>query len=365
MPDNPKGLDLKPTHLEKFRIIVSKLLKPVSIIVVQFDPDGCASALLVQAILETLGVEAAVFYGGNIDRTQNQVIFNNFDLKDKIKPLTELPGQGSIILVDSSKIQDPRFGVPIAAERIDIAIDHHQENQVSCRTDKDRWVWIAPVGAATTLVWRLWAELNKETPVKVDETMATMAALGVYSDTDKLRSSRTTSADRQAWCEAMEMGGQELFEKCSAYLLPKRCQLLLQKTLERSVDIGPYRIAHPNCLLHDDEGGQIAALADDIHRYEEVSATIVWGIVNNQIRFSVRMRSSESMNDLIADLFGKGAGGGKHNASGGGIVPIPASFLPTDDLSDNLIKYIESLLISKLKKRTGAPKEPVAPAETK
>ena len=355
MGENPKGPTLEPTNIERFKEVVeAERGKIWSIVVAQIDPDGVGSAMLLKLALESLGAEVAIFYGGTVGHPQNRTMFNHFELEKDFRLIADLPPEGPIALVDSSRYDDPRFGMSIAHARFKIVIDHHHDPQIAGKNGKDRFMWVVSVGSASTLT----AVLVKALGIKVDERTATCAAIGIHADTDKLVSEHTTPEDRTAFGEMMAVGSQEDFSVCCNYAWPQRYRALLVQTLNNCIEVDEYVIGHPTELLRGDEGDLLSIIANHLKRHEGAHTVIVWGISGGEIRASVRTSSRElNLSSLIADVFGKGAGGAKRG-SGGARIQIGNPFNPTENTAPEMIAYIGKTLIARLESRVGVRQKP-------
>lgn len=316
MQPHPRGLDLTPQHVKKFRSIAKRERLPWSLYIAQVDPDGLALEIMTLEIMHAHGVEAQAFHDGAYDDPQNQHIRELLKLDKIIRPASEMPAEGPIALLDSSKLKDARFTAPIDAKRIKIIIDHHQPDDRLSRAW--RYVQIVQCGAATTIGWSLAKVLG----VRLSKRACTLAAIGIHNDTNKFRSPATTPADEEAFAEASARGDRRLIQACHRYRLPKRYFDLGSRTYGGIVRIGPAAVSHPARRMRQRQSGFISRYADRMLQFEDAEISIAWCLTEFGLRASIRaVDAGFDLNRLINAIFGKGSGGAKHG-SGGAMIPL-------------------------------------------
>ncbi len=345
-----KEPEIKPQQIESFRSLVSLWIEKkaqIALIIAQIDPDGVACAKLMRAILEHLGMEVAgIFYAGTVGHRQNHKIFDRFNLMSEIMKIEEMPEGCLQMLVDSSKIPDTRLAnTKFCLEHFVGFIDHHHTNgKVPDKAPREHFLWNAPTVAATTLAWILAKKLE----VPIDMTLATLAAIGIYTDSNRLASEFVTKQDIDAYAQAREVGNTDLFSKCCNYRLTKRCRLILAEVLTNCEDVEEYQISHPSSHLTEEDGDDISIYADHLHKYEGTHTTIVWGLCGSEIRYSIRSNGEGgNVNDVLHRLFNKTTGGTKQGA-GGGRFRLPEQIAPLEESSVNFITFFSSHLLQKL-----------------
>ncbi len=350
-----RELELKPQSLDSFRTFVKNCVEQkahLALIIAQIDPDGVACAKLMKTVFEYLGLEVAgIYYAGTVGHRQNHKIFDKFNLSGEITKIEEMPEGCLHMLIDSSKLPDTRLAnTKFSLEHFVGFIDHHHTNgKVPDKSPRERFMWNAQSVAATTLAWILAKKLE----VPIDETLATLAAIGIYTDSNRLASEFVKDEDVKAYAQAREQGQTELFSKCCNYRLTKRCRLILAEVLTNCEDIEEYQISHPSTHLTEEDGDDISIYADHLHKYEGSHTTIVWGLCGSEIRYSIRSNGEGgNVNDVLHRLFGKSTGGTKQGA-GGGRFRLPEQIAPLEESSEKFIAFFGAHLLQKLTHHAG------------
>lgn len=322
-------------NIRKLKAIVTREREPWSVCVAQVDPDGLGSAFGEVEIFHALGVEAAVYYGGEFDDPQNRHIRTLFRLDKKIRRSVDLPKSGPVSLVDSCKIADARFGIAIDPRRIKKITDHHLPDSRLVRPW--RFIQICHAGAASTLIW----EQGKALGVRFSPWTSALIALGIHSDTGKLRSRSTTGADRFAFAEAADRADQKLLAAGHGYPLPARYFSLAAETYDGWHQVGPAVLSHPNRRMRTVESGFVSRYADRLLQLNSAEVAVVWCLTESRIRASIRAKDPAfKLNAFIDYVFGKGFGGSKHG-SGGALVPLARLRLPHSKFDDEIITRLD------------------------
>lgn len=363
MPNDTENIRPKTSQINQLKKIVEEEKGHVwSIIVATVDPDGIGTAMILKEIIVHLGGEAEIYFGGAFSHPQNETLWNLFELEKHLLELKDLPDKGPIALADSCKLQDSRFHKEIESDRFRIIVDHHRDKPLD---DADRFVYIASCGAAATLAHAIVATLNV---IEVDDLQkksqaiphitlskeaATLAAIGILSDTERLTAPSVTQADRKAYSALMAMGSQEKVSESFNYELPPRFYEMLSQCLKASTVVGSYIITRPNTLLSMNEGDFLGIIADEFRKREGIKTVVVWGITEGRLRASIRTKSKElNLNTFISDLFGAKYSGGKHD-SGGANIPLDEHFHPSKETVSLLIAFLDASFREKLEKRVG------------
>lgn len=341
---NGYGL-VKPDHIQQLKCLI-KMLKAsgeISIIVAQIDPDGIAAAHLAKAIFEANDVVCELFYAGGFGHPQNQLLHNEYELMKTMRPLSELPKKGPLGLVDSSRLEDSRFGsVKIDPRRFVFRVDHHLEQLSKIKKGFDL---VESCGSAATLCALLARALN----VPLDKRLRTLAAVGIHSDTEHLTLGIVKDADIQTFAWLMSEGDQDLLELCFNFRLPPHFSDLESEVLATVEVIDDVRIAHTTRLLKEDDGDLLSIIANRRRRDEGASTTVIWGVTDAWVRASVRSYSKElPLTKFIEAVFGRGNGGAKHG-SGGARYQLAEPHVPFADTIDLLIPYLSAQYMRRTK----------------
>lgn len=327
---------MKWGQIETFRKIVATNPSPWAVGLAQVDLDGLGSAYGTVGILRGLGVEAHPYYGGEFDDAQNLRAREVFRLDDDLRPFSALPDEGPIAIVDSCKLVDARFGRSFDPHRIKIVTDHHfPDGEIE---GSQRFVHLSNCGAASTLVWEQAQALG----VALSPRACALIALGIHSDTNKLRSPATTEADCLAFVQARSGADIKAMEACFHYPLPNRYFKLTAETYAGWKLIGPALVSHATRRMRSKESGYISRHADNFLQLKGPTIVVVWCLMETHVRFSFRTeRMDFELPPFIDAVCGKGNGGAKHG-SGGARVPL-SEFPVTmqDDYGDEMIEKID------------------------
>lgn len=341
-----------PENISKLKSVLEKHEgQEVAILVAQNDPDAISCSMGFSPVLRQFDIVPKIYHAGGFGHPQNKVLYDEFELMKSFTPISELPDSIPCILVDSSRLQDNRFGVGIKKDRFIGIIDHHLEK---VEENENMFVVLQSCGAAATLV-KLIADACG---VDLDERIRTLLAIGIMADTDKLTHPIVTQTDREVFIDLMRNGDQELLGACFNYTLPEHYKDLLAEVLSTEETVQSVRIAHPQHLLNEDDGDLLSIIADDLLKLEGAPTVVVWGIPGGGVRSSVRSRKRGSgLSKFIESVFGRGSGGAKHG-SGGARVSL-APFEPTSKTAEALINYLDAHYKDRIQHTLGRPeKEP-------
>jgi len=345
MPNNPRSIALDPEQIEKFKAVVAAALSsPWSVLHAQVDLDGLGCTYGKVEILRGLGKKAFPFHAGLFDDPQNIHVHEVLKLGEDLRPISAMPKSGPVALVDSCRLRDGRFGVDVDPKRILSIDDHHLPDDDPELAAPWRYVHIAECGAACTIVW----EQAKALGVELTPRTCTLIALGIHSDTNKLRSPATTLADCIAYAESRERSDQAMLADCFHYPLPPRFFDLSALTSKGRKFVGPAIVSHPGRRMHVQESGFISRYADRFLQYPGPKLAIVWCLTETHVRASFRTEDlGFDLVSLIDHVFGKGNGGAKHG-SGGALVPIGQLPLGGCHFDDEMIARIDELVHERL-----------------
>ncbi len=325
------------------------------------DPDSIASCLGMVHILDFLGVEdTIVTYCGEISHPQNRAMINVLQLRitkwHDIEPL-----EGIYVFVDCS------FGQKNISinKKPRLVVDHHKIST----TDKEVLFIHDEVGACSTLILDLALSITHSKEPDLEESgpeqcfdpdeegtkeLATALAIGIKTDTLDFLNETTTGDDFQAFRLLGKYLSDEKFGRIVNYEFPPYV-LDYEKTAweNKRNEYVPHFITGLK-YLDESKSDCIPTIADKLMRLQGVQTVIVYGIVENCIRASVRTSSAAlDCQTLCDDVFGKGNGGAKHGI-GGARVPFNVFF--TKEMSpedrDSFWSLVKSQVEGRFEKAT-------------
>ncbi len=333
-------------RVDKFRIVVEKKCGDViATLLAQGDPDAYGSGVLLCKTFEFLGKSAIGYYAGQVSQL-NRALFDRFDLERNFDRLpNQLPPHFTTALVDSSMVDDKRFG-SIGIITPKIVIDHHQSS-LNDKDNDEMWVEIQNVGSASAIA----ADLALTLGVPLTKEAATLGALGIASDTDGFDAKETTSLDRRMFAELMERGDQMLFTSARRYQLPERYYEIWKSLLDTKRYQQPTLIASGG-FITEREKDFLARQANNLMRWEGVELVIVWAIVDD-VKFVVKARTTrpdKGLSDTLKRLFGENNAGAKLLAGGAEvalteIAPVPLGTTKTS--RDHFLRILTEIVCYK------------------
>jgi nanoRNase/pAp phosphatase (c-di-AMP/oligoRNAs hydrolase) len=336
--------------VRKFQAIV-KEHDSFAIFITQVDPDALGSAFLMKHLLDSAtDYIAEIFYGGSISHPQNRAIANKYDLKNRMRPISEI-GEAlatrKVVLVDSCLAKDGRLPRDVEFNPV-IIVDHHRGCDVPA-TD-DNFIWIEDIGSASTLMIELagacWGDEKFKAFCEEHKWLATMLALGIYTDTGELTSA--TTRDRKAHEFVCEFLSENDLRQLINYPLPDSHYKHLHKALGNVEEKGPYLIAGVG-YMDPKDGDDLSTIADFFLRKNGISLVVVWGIIDGSVRISARNNDlSNSLDDFIKERFT--FGGAKlapdGRGEGGAMLKLDLGFWLAEEIKEAVEKMVTERLRS-------------------
>lgn len=306
------------------------------------DPDSLASAYGVVKILNFLGVEnASIYYCGEISHPQNramQLVLNipakkwSKSVEQAVQDSKEQP---VFIFVDCCNKQK---NMSIQAEP-SVIIDHHKASP----NGKNILFIHDDIGACSTLVADLLLtlppnEIGEQKTYCFDpesddiKELSTALAIGIKTDTLDFRNENTTDEDYQAYKFLSRYVSDDKFHKIINYELPPYVFDAEEIAWKNKISKPPNLITGLG-FIDEVRSDCIPYLADKMMRLQGIQTVLVYAIVGNSIRASVRtISSSLDCQNLLTDIFGEGNGGAK---SGSGGANVKLNIFDTDEMEDD------------------------------
>ena len=289
------------------------------------DPDALSSAFGMARILQFLGVEVSLYYCGEISHPQNKAMQNVLGIpirkwtastKDEINTADVI-----FVFVDCCGRQK-NMSIPFEPH---IAVDHHKavaaKNVIFIHEE---------VGACATLITDLMLSIpdeKTETSVlrcfdpNADDIreIATALAIGIKTDTIDFTSETTSEDDFKAYKFLSRFVSDDKFSKIVNYKLPEYVYESEEIAWKNKTLNGPNLLAGLG-FLDVGKSDCIPYLADHLMRLEGIQTVLVYAIVGNTIKASLRtISASVDASALCSYIFGEGNGGGKHGIAGANV----------------------------------------------
>ncbi len=292
--------------------VLSEDVKKVSIFIHNNpDPDAIASAMAMEKICDSLGLESTTYYGGNIGHPENEVFLNNtgFVMKNVIlNEVDEILKESDITaFLDfaESSVNNivPKKFTP------DIIIDHHYTNRKinarnysEVRTD---------IGATSTLMTKHLQNLD----IDIDPLLASALLYGIKVDTHDYTKNIST-ADFKVISYLTAVADKELLDIFESPPLKSETLSALGRAINsRNFEDG-ILTAFAGFISYKDDIPQIAEL---LMRERDVMTVLVFGILDEKIHLSARSKDmNKNIGKIMKEAFSNigSAGGHRHSAGG-------------------------------------------------
>jgi len=238
-----------------------------------------------------------------------------------------------------------------------VVIDHHKIST----SNKEILFLHDEVGACSTLVLDLALSVTRNESGEEEvsqcfdpdedgnKELATALAIGIKTDTLDFLNETTTGGDFEAFHLLGRHLSDEKFGRIVNYEFPPHV-LDYEQTAwnNKRAEYQPHFITGLG-YMEETKSDCIPTIADKFMRLQGVQTVVVYGIVENSLRASVRTSSSAlDCQTLCDDVFGKGNCGSK-NGTGGARVPFNV-FFPREMSSENR-ESLWSLIKSQIEDR--------------
>ena len=294
------------------------------------DPDAIASAFAFYKIMEKIGIEAEIFWSGEMDHTQNKKFVNITDITsimtklngDKNERILNRLADYPVVIVDTScepgtgNLKELKAFLP-EDKKIDLVIDHHEGQTVD-----PKYYYNIPYGACATIFYEILTRLKQTS--RLDEVLATALYFAIEKDTDNLKHESVTVNDIEAHKKLKKKINEELYSELIHFKYPieklevdQKCHQFLHHESGAIISGAGFVMSQKKSFL--------GSVADDlINKYENVNFVCVIGITydENEVgseRMTASVRNSgdvidtdEFMKTTFGSEFGgrKGIGGG-------------------------------------------------------
>lgn len=285
------------------------------------DPDAISSAMGLMRIAYFLGAEdVTIVYCGEISHPQNRAMSNVLTIPITRWKQVEPAKDALYVFVDCMSPQQRNMSIP---HDPDMVVDHHKGT-----TPKGIVAVHDEIGSCATLVTDLMLSIPPNTgedgqsfecfdPMSEGmKEIATALAIGIKTDTIDFRSETTTDFDFQAYKVLTRFMSDDKFTKIINYELPSY-MFDYEEIAWRNKKIESTNFITGLKFVEPTKSDCIPYLADKFMRLTGIQTVVVYGIVENAIRASVRTNSASlDCGDLCSDIFGEGNGGAKHGIGG-------------------------------------------------
>jgi nanoRNase/pAp phosphatase (c-di-AMP/oligoRNAs hydrolase) len=293
------------------------------------DPDAMASAMAISELVRKIGVDAEIVYPGRISHHQNRAFRAVLDASfENINHVEDINGD-RIILVDH---HEPRGIIGGDGLVPDAVIDHHT---VTSEVPEDIEFWHVDddVGSCSAIVGEYLEEqgiLQNSGENTLSAKVSTALYQGIRSDTNDL--SRSVSPrDFDCVTNLYDSIDEEmLFRIANPKIDEDTLETRARAIMGRKVR-GSFAVSNVGEVQNSDS---IPQSADELVQLEGVSATVVFGTCDENIRVSGRayddrIHMGKTLERCVEDIPSAGAGG--HSEMAGGM--IPRQYIESNDMN--------------------------------
>ena len=299
------------------------------------DPDAIASAAALQAIAESLGVDADICYLGDIGHQENRAFVNLLGIE--LLNWTDVEDHDeydTIALVDHAK-----SGETVDLD-VDVLIDHYEPEEEYDAAFVD----IRPAMSSTSTILTKYIQ---EFDMNVDEAVATALLYGIREETLDFKRD-TTPADLTAAAYLYPFANHDLLEQVeSPSMSPETLDVLAEAIQSREVQ-GSHLVSNAGFVRDRDA---LAQAAQHLLNLEGITTTAVFGIGEDRIYLAarskdIRMNIGKMLSDAYGDI-GEAAG---HSTQASAEIPLGifTGIETNDDNRDTLLQLTEEAVKRKL-----------------
>jgi nanoRNase/pAp phosphatase (c-di-AMP/oligoRNAs hydrolase) len=257
------------------------------------DPDSIASAIALRAIAEHLGVEAEIFYFGDMGHQENRAFVNLLEVE--MTPVSRddtdaFADYDAIALVDHALLTDTTAEFD---HGVDILIDHHQ-------VDLDRDIAFVDSRPQMNSTSTILTKYVQEFDLSLDEAVATALLYGIRAETLDFKRD-TMPADLTAAAYLYPFANHDTLEQVeSPSMSPETLDVLAEAITNREVK-GSHLVSNAG-FIRDREALEQAA--QHLLNLEGITTTAVFGIANNTIYLAARSKDIRlNIGRVLLDAF--------------------------------------------------------------
>jgi Exopolyphosphatase-related proteins len=300
------------------------------------DPDSIASAVALQAVAESHGVEADIVYDGDVGHQENRAFVNllGIDLLSRDEA-PALSNYDLLALVDHVE----NGPVDVGAD-VQVFIDHHELDEPVDAEFTD----VRPnVSATSTILTKYIQEFD----IRPSEAVATALLYGIRAETLDFKRD-TTPADLTAAAYLYPFADHDTLEQVeSPSMSPETLDVLAEAIQNREVK-GSHLVSNAG-FVRDREA--LSQAAQHLLNLEGITTTAVFGITDERIILSARSKDIRmNIGNVLEDAFEQIGEASGHSTQGDADIPL-GIFTGVDasaDSRDTLLSLTEEAVRRKL-----------------
>jgi len=277
------------------------------------DPDAIASAMGMRDLYRRyFDLRSRIVFGGIVGRAENRTMLRLLGVEIVPASKVDFGNCDLLTLVDAQ----PGFGhAPLPEGRMpEVVVDHHPVRE-SRPPGVLYWDVARPVGATSTLVAQLY--LRNHVPLACE--VATALMYGIKSDTHDL-SEHATDDDREAYQQLFSYADTATLSQIENARVPQSYFSIFGRAIEHAQ---VYDFACVSHLGRIDNPDMVAEMADFLLRCEDLRWSMVTGIYEQTLHFSLRSTDKVAHAGALArKVVGVMGSAGGHGQMAGGQVPL-------------------------------------------
>ncbi|MFB6162002.1 MAG: bifunctional oligoribonuclease/PAP phosphatase NrnA [Halococcoides sp.] len=318
-------------HLSNLRPILDEAADLAIITHDNPDPDAIASGMALASVADRFACEPTICHFGSVSHQQNRAFVNLLEVE-----LTRLESPDPVAAFDAIALVDhARPGINDQLDRstpIDVVIDHHPP-----RAPVDaRYVDLnSSVGATSSLM----VEYLDHFGVDLERTLATALLFGQRVDTDQF--SREVSArDLDVAASLVEAADLTVLQRIENPGVSPSALDTIGRAItnrRRQGSIVTSFVGEP------DDRDTLAQAADQLLAIEDVTTTLVYGLVEDMIHLSARARGARiDVGETVREAFDRIGSAGGHTDMAGGQLQV--GLLVDRDEADDIETIVERVI---------------------
>lgn len=278
------------------------------------DPDSLGSAMGMRELYRRyLDINSRIVFGGIVGRAENRAMLRLLHVEILPASKADYGDCDLLTLVDTQ----PGFGhTPLPKGRVpEVVIDHHptkdeEPAEPILYRDVGR-----PLGATSTIVAQFFLENN----VPLPRDVATALMYGIKSDTHDL-SEEATPEDLSVYQQLFSFADTRTLSLIENARVPRSYFAIFQRAIENAHVFDFACVSH---LGKIDNPDMVAEMADFLLRGEDMRWSLVSGIYQRTLHFSIRSTDENAHAGSVArKAVGVMGGAGGHGRMAGGQVPL-------------------------------------------
>ena len=300
------------------------------------DPDSVASAVALQAIADSVGVESDIIHSGEVGHKENRAFVNLLGID-----LTGTDDADSVEYDTVAVVAQQRRTNPEHEDSADILIDDHDHNI--------RFVDIrSNLSSTSTILTKYIQELD----ITPDGTVATALLYGIRAETVEFKRD-TTPADLTAAAYLYPFADHDTLEQVeSPSMSPETLDVLAEAIRNREVG-GSHLVSNAGFVSEQEA---LSRAAQHLLNLEGVSTTAVFAIADGVIHLAarskdIRMDIGRVLEDAFDDI-GEVAG---HSTEATAEIPLGifTGIEVSEDNRETLLSLTDNAVKTKLSERMG------------